>query len=118
MKDYARATREPFLNFHFCGTESATKWQGYLDGAAESGIRAANEVLYRMSDMGDSKAKHDYEKTYYFQREKAAKLREEETNRFSFFDIGFPVGLSMMLVFMILVYVCVFISIDFNLKLW
>ncbi len=28
MKDYARATREPFINFHLCGTETATVWQG------------------------------------------------------------------------------------------
>ena len=33
MSDYARATREPFLNLHLCGTESATNWQGYMDGA-------------------------------------------------------------------------------------
>ena len=37
MKDYSRATREPFYNVHFCGTESATEWQGYMDGAVESG---------------------------------------------------------------------------------
>lgn len=46
MKDYAKAVREPFINVHFCGTESATVWQGYMDGAVESGERAANEVLY------------------------------------------------------------------------
>lgn len=38
MSDYARATREPFYNVHFCGTESATEWQGYMDGAIESGF--------------------------------------------------------------------------------
>ena len=45
MKDYARATREPFDRIHFCGTETATVWQGYMDGAVESGERAANEIL-------------------------------------------------------------------------
>ncbi len=25
MKDYARGTREPFLNIHFCGTDTATE---------------------------------------------------------------------------------------------
>jgi monoamine oxidase len=49
MHDYARATREPFLNLHLCGTESATQWQGYMDGAIESGIRAANEVAFCFS---------------------------------------------------------------------
>lgn len=30
---------------HFAGTETATSWVGYMDGAVESGIRAAAEVL-------------------------------------------------------------------------
>jgi len=66
MKDYVRATREPFLNVHFCGTESATEWQGYIDGAIESGIRAANECLYKMLDIKDLNIV-DFEKTYYYQ---------------------------------------------------
>lgn len=37
--------RKPFGNIHFAGTETAMKWCGYLDGAIESGYRAANEVL-------------------------------------------------------------------------
>jgi monoamine oxidase len=48
MKDYAAATREPFVHVHFCGTESATEWIGYMDGAAESGERAAYEVLRQL----------------------------------------------------------------------
>jgi hypothetical protein len=31
MADYARATREPFLNMHICGTETATEWQGKIN---------------------------------------------------------------------------------------
>lgn len=30
MKDFVRATRESIKNVHFCGTESATQWQGIL----------------------------------------------------------------------------------------
>ncbi len=116
MKDYVRATREPFWSVHFCGTESATKWQGYLDGAAESGIRAANEVLFRMSKAGDSRARHQYEKTYYFQQEHAARARELEKNAFSFFDYGIGLSFAALLVFMILLYGYVFISIE--LKSW
>ena len=90
MKDYARATREPFHNVHFCGTESATKWQGYMDGAAESGIRAANEVLYKFHDTND-KIEYDYEKTYYFQREENLRLKEPKTgcSILDFFGLGF-----------------------------
>lgn len=77
MEDTARATREPFLNVHFCGTESATVWQGYMDGAVQSGERVANEVLYSMFANNESirsRIKIDYEKTYYYQREQIEKL--------------------------------------------
>mmetsp|Transcript_18925 Transcript_18925/g.56394 ORF Transcript_18925/g.56394 Transcript_18925/m.56394 type:complete len:150 (-) Transcript_18925:133-582(-) len=30
---------------HFCGTETAVCWAGYMEGALESGQRAAREVL-------------------------------------------------------------------------
>jgi hypothetical protein len=30
---------------HWAGTETATRWAGYMDGAVESGERAADEVL-------------------------------------------------------------------------
>lgn len=66
MTDFVRATREPFMNIHFCGTETATHWIGYMDGAAESGERAANEVLYKLFP-NDSSIKIDFEKTYYYQ---------------------------------------------------
>jgi monoamine oxidase len=37
--------RTPFGNVHFAGTETADRWNGYLDGAIQSGYRAAAEVL-------------------------------------------------------------------------
>lgn len=49
MEDYGRATREPFINVHFAGTESATQWQGYMEGAVESGQRASEEIIYVMN---------------------------------------------------------------------
>jgi monoamine oxidase len=30
---------------HWAGTETATYWNGYMDGAVRSGERAAQEVL-------------------------------------------------------------------------
>jgi monoamine oxidase len=77
MKDYARATREPFLNVHFCGTESATEWQGYMDGAVESGERVANEVLYTLY-KNDPSVRVDYEKTFYFQKELIKKMNQND----------------------------------------
>jgi monoamine oxidase len=37
--------REPQGRIHWAGTETATVWSGYIDGAIESGKRAAEEIL-------------------------------------------------------------------------
>ena len=50
-----------------CGTETAVHWQGYIDGAVESGERAANEVLFDL--FRDDKSVYEYEKTYYYQKQ-------------------------------------------------
>jgi monoamine oxidase len=39
------ALREPVGRIHWAGTETATRWMGYVDGAVESGHRVAREVL-------------------------------------------------------------------------
>ena len=39
------ALREPVGPLHWAGTETATEWCGYLDGALSSGHRAADEVI-------------------------------------------------------------------------
>ncbi|UVE17007.1 flavin monoamine oxidase family protein [Pseudomonas sp. LS44] len=41
----AARLREPFGRVHFAGTETATRWMGYFDGAVQAGERAAAEVL-------------------------------------------------------------------------
>ncbi|MDW8052458.1 MAG: flavin monoamine oxidase family protein [Armatimonadota bacterium] len=39
------ALRQPVGRIHWAGTETATRWMGYIEGALESGERAAQEVL-------------------------------------------------------------------------
>lgn len=41
------ALREPIGLVHFAGTETATEWSGYIDGAISSGKRAAAEIRAR-----------------------------------------------------------------------
>ncbi len=36
---------EADVAIHWAGTETATRWMGYMDGALESGERVAREVL-------------------------------------------------------------------------
>lgn len=45
MTQFGSALREPCGRIHWAGTETATEWAGYLDGALQSGIRAAAEVV-------------------------------------------------------------------------
>jgi monoamine oxidase len=42
---YGKALRDPIGRIHWAGTETATVWAGYMDGAIQSGKRAAAEIL-------------------------------------------------------------------------
>ncbi|WP_345671423.1 flavin monoamine oxidase family protein [Streptomyces similanensis] len=46
---FGPALRRPVGRLHWAGTESATRWAGYIDGAAESGHRVADEILPKLS---------------------------------------------------------------------
>lgn len=45
LTEYGRLIRQPAGRVHWAGTETATFWHGYMDGAVRSGQRAAQEVL-------------------------------------------------------------------------
>jgi monoamine oxidase len=45
LLDYGTALRQPVGRIHWAGTETATIWAGYMDGAVRSGERAAREAL-------------------------------------------------------------------------
>ncbi|MEA2483596.1 MAG: monoamine oxidase [Thermoleophilaceae bacterium] len=45
VTDFLPVLTQPFRNVHWAGTETATYWNGYMDGAVSSGERAAKEVL-------------------------------------------------------------------------
>jgi monoamine oxidase len=45
LRTLGPALRTPVGPVHFAGTETATYWNGYMDGAVRSGERAAAEVL-------------------------------------------------------------------------
>ncbi|MCL4695214.1 MAG: FAD-dependent oxidoreductase, partial [Candidatus Hydrogenedentes bacterium] len=48
MTTLGHALREPIERIHWAGAETATEWNGYMEGAVRSGERAAAEVLARM----------------------------------------------------------------------
>ncbi len=56
------ALSEPIGPLHWAGTETATRWTGYIDGAIESGMRAAREAddaLRRITDRPVPAARTD-----------------------------------------------------------
>jgi monoamine oxidase len=48
MTSFGSSLRTPFGRVHWAGTETATYWTGYMDGAVRAGKRAATEVLERL----------------------------------------------------------------------
>jgi len=51
---YGRALRTPVGPLHWAGTETATRWAGYMDGAVQSGQRAAREVIAALATVAGS----------------------------------------------------------------
>jgi monoamine oxidase len=47
---FGRWLRTPVGPLHWAGTETATRWAGYIDGAIESGQRAADEAARVLDD--------------------------------------------------------------------
>jgi len=47
---YLAALREPHGRVHFAGADWALGWRGFIDGAIESGIRVAQQVVAQLDD--------------------------------------------------------------------
>lgn len=47
LSKYARGMREPEGRIYFAGGDNAEGWRGFVDGAIETGIQAARDVLAR-----------------------------------------------------------------------
>lgn len=48
MTQYGRVLRKPVGRIYFAGTETATEWSGYMEGAVQAGERASREILCSM----------------------------------------------------------------------
>jgi monoamine oxidase len=48
LTGYREAIKAPVGTIHWAGTETASEWNGYMDGALGSGERAAKEVLAKL----------------------------------------------------------------------
>ncbi|XP_056286787.1 amine oxidase [flavin-containing] [Pseudoliparis swirei] len=54
LTQYGRVLREPVGRLYFAGTETATEWSGYMEGAVQAGERAAREVLCALNIINQS----------------------------------------------------------------
>jgi monoamine oxidase len=48
LTGYREAFNKPVGRIHWAGTETASEWNGYMDGALQSGERAAQEALTKL----------------------------------------------------------------------
>lgn len=51
LTTYGPYLRKPIGRLYFAGTETATEWTGYMEGAVQAGERAAREILYTMGKI-------------------------------------------------------------------
>lgn len=51
LSTVGHALTTPFRNLHFVGTETASQWKGYMEGAIISGERGAQEVVDMLSEV-------------------------------------------------------------------
>ncbi|XP_057709233.1 amine oxidase [flavin-containing] isoform X2 [Corythoichthys intestinalis] len=51
LTQFGRVLREPVGRLYFAGTETATEWSGYMEGAVQAGERAAREILCTMGKI-------------------------------------------------------------------
>uniref|UniRef100_A0A8C6TE33 Amine oxidase n=1 Tax=Neogobius melanostomus TaxID=47308 RepID=A0A8C6TE33_9GOBI len=54
LTQFGRVLREPSGRLYFAGTETATAWSGYMEGAVEAGERAARETMCAMGKIHPS----------------------------------------------------------------
>ncbi|KAF3694440.1 Amine oxidase [flavin-containing] [Channa argus] len=54
LTQFGRVLREPVGRLYFAGTETATEWSGYMEGAVQAGERAAREVMCAMGKIHQS----------------------------------------------------------------
>uniref|UniRef100_UPI0009B3B2AC amine oxidase [flavin-containing]-like n=1 Tax=Monopterus albus TaxID=43700 RepID=UPI0009B3B2AC len=54
LTQFGKVLREPVGRLYFAGTETATEWSGYMEGAVQAGERAAREVMCAMGKISHS----------------------------------------------------------------
>ncbi|XP_071799138.1 amine oxidase [flavin-containing] B-like isoform X2 [Asterias amurensis] len=59
LTQLGKELRKPFGRLYFAGTETATHWAGYMEGAIQAGERAAREIQHRMGKIEENEIWQD-----------------------------------------------------------
>ncbi|XP_050391107.1 amine oxidase [flavin-containing], partial [Patella vulgata] len=51
ITNFGKEIRRPIGKLYFAGTETATQWSGYMEGAIQAGERAAREILHTLGRL-------------------------------------------------------------------
>ncbi|XP_053562468.1 amine oxidase [flavin-containing] A [Bombina bombina] len=54
MTQYGSIIRKPVGKIFFAGTETATTWSGYMEGAVQAGERAAREIMFKLGLIAEN----------------------------------------------------------------
>ena len=59
LTQFGKEIRRPYRRLYIAGTESATYWIGYMEGAIQAGERAAREILHALGRISESEIWQD-----------------------------------------------------------
>lgn len=59
LTTFGKYLRKPIGRLYFAGTETATQWSGYMEGAVQAGERAAREILFDMKKLREDEIWQD-----------------------------------------------------------
>ena len=96
LTTYGEYLRKPLFDdrIHLAGTETATQWSGYMDGALQAGERAAINVLQRLSVKVSSQSVLEGANQELVKRKKSLQAMVRE-RRMSNSNTGTKIGLTL-----------------------
>ncbi|XP_076072289.1 putative flavin-containing monoamine oxidase A isoform X1 [Mytilus galloprovincialis] len=94
MPYFVSGLRHSFDRIYFAGTESATRWCGFMNGAVQAGKRAAFEVIYRFHPQAITR--EEVNEAFVISRTDL-KLKQKSSHlQFYVFGIGTVIGAGLL----------------------
>ncbi|XP_071131291.1 probable flavin-containing monoamine oxidase A isoform X1 [Mytilus edulis] len=94
MPYFVTGLRHSFDRIYFAGTESATRWCGFMNGAVQAGKRAAFEVIYRFHPQAITR--EEVNEAFVISRTDLKLKRKSSHLQFYVFGIGTVIGAGLL----------------------